>query len=602
MSVTEPTVNLHAAAEAKPKPLPLPKPRLWPAILLVGLYWLARLIAVTILGGTFTQFMILFWGPIALGLGLLIWLLGFSRLPWADRSIAVLGMIVAGGLAALVSHKTMVMALPMFALPMALSGAALWGVASYSWASAAQRRASYVAVCLLCWGAYALLRMDGVSGRFDSEISWRWLPTAEEKFLAQRKTESPPHSPEPLKAALVATAADWPEFRGTQRDGRRAGVRIATDWKEHPPQQLWKKRVGPGWSSISVVGDYGFTQEQRGEKEAVVCFRVADGEEVWSYEDETRFFEIVAGAGPRATPTFVDGRLYTLGASGKLNCFDAATGERIWGRDLTHDSGAKIPTWGFASSPLVTNDLVIVVSGKEKAGDDSKPGVVAYDAASGDVRWKGGKAQHSYASAQLHQIDGVEQVLIVSDFGLESFELKTGAPLWENEWKLDGMARCVQPTVLESGEILLGSPFQNGIRSLKVARGQDSKWNVEEVWQSKGISPYFNDLVVFEGYGYGFDGDIFRCVDLKTGERQKKFAGRYGSGQVLLLADQGVLLIVTEADGALVLVEANPDKVVELARLPALASKTWNHPVLAGDKLLIRNGEEMACYQLSLEK
>jgi outer membrane protein assembly factor BamB len=181
-----------------PPLLPVLEPRFWPAVLLVAIYWLARLLAITVLGGTFTQFMILFWGPIALGLGLLIWLLGFSRLPWADRGLAVLGMVVAGGLGAALSHKTMVMALPMFALPMALSVGALWGIASYSWPSAGQRRASFCAVCLVCWGIYALLRMDGVSGRFDSEISWRWSPTAEEKFLAERQAEPAPLSVEPL--------------------------------------------------------------------------------------------------------------------------------------------------------------------------------------------------------------------------------------------------------------------------------------------------------------------------------------------------------------------------------------------------------------------
>src|SRR5262249_10290452 len=144
---------------------------------------------------------------------------------------------------------------------------------------------------------------------------WRWEPTGEDKYFAERGGKQAK-----ADAGTVAAlqTADWPGFRGPDRDGRRAGVRIATAWNDHPPKQLWKHRVGPGWSSFAVVGNRAWTQEQRRVNEVVVCYDVDTGAEVWVHEDKERFFEAVAGPGPRATPTFHDGKIYALGASGVL--------------------------------------------------------------------------------------------------------------------------------------------------------------------------------------------------------------------------------------------------------------------------------------------
>jgi hypothetical protein len=132
---------------------------------------------------------------------------------------------------------------------------------------------------------------------------------------------------------------------------------------------------------------------------------------------------------------------------------------------------------------------------------------------------------------------------------------------------------------------------------IKVTHGADG-WNVEERWTSEGLHPYFNDFVVHKGYAFGFDGSNLGCIDLKDGESKWK-GGRYGNGQLVLLPDQDVLLVLSE-QGELVLVSATPDQFKELARFPAIKGKTWNHPVLAGDVLLVRNGEEMAAFRLSL--
>jgi outer membrane protein assembly factor BamB len=214
---------------------------------------------------------------------------------------------------------------------------------------------------------------------------------------------------------LALQSGDWPGFRGPQRDGRRAGVRIPTDWKEHPPRLLWRHRVGPGWSSFAVIGTHLYTQEQRGEDEAVVCYDAASGKEIWIYQDSARFTEVMSGPGPRATPAFHEGKIYALGAAGLLNCLDAASGQSHWSRNVIADSGAKVPQWGFAASPLIVEGIVSIFAG----GPEGKS-VLGYNASTGDLAWSAGEGQYSYCSMQPVRLGGAEQLIVATEKGLSA--------------------------------------------------------------------------------------------------------------------------------------------------------------------------------------
>jgi outer membrane protein assembly factor BamB len=393
----------------------------------------------------------------------------------------------------------------------------------------------------------------------------------------------------PPVPASTETPAIWPGFRGPNRDGVIRDVQIVTDWSKSPPVELWRRPIGPGWSSFAVRGDLVYTQEQRGDEEDVSCYNLTNGKLVWRHRDLARFWESNGGAGPRGTPTVRNGRVYTFGATGIVNALDADNGAVVWSRNAATDTGAKLPGWGFASSPLVVDDLVVVAASGRLAG---------YDTATGKPRWFRPTGGGGYSSPHLATIDGVAQIVLLSGGGATGVAPADGTLLWTHKWE-PGVS-IVQPGLADNGDILLsGGDTMGGIgiRRIAVAH-RPSGWTVEERWTSRGLKPYFNDFIVHKGHVFGFDGNILACIDLEDGQRKWK-GGRYGNGQLVLLPDQDLLLVLSE-DGELALVGATPDQFKELARFPALEGKTWNHPVLVGDVLLVRNGEEMAAFRLSL--
>ncbi len=416
--------------------------------------------------------------------------------------------------------------------------------------------------------------------------------SAEEDFQAARAGRPAAEVPVAAAGSLAARPGDWPGYRGPDRDGVVRNAALRTDWKARPPREVWRQRVGPGWSSVAVVGDRLFTQEQRGEQEAVVCYDAASGREVWSHEDPARFWEAAAGVGPRATPTFADSRLYTMGAKGLLNALDAATGRRLWSHDLVAEYGAPVPQWGFSGSPLVVGTRVIVFAGGEGPGS-----LRAFQAASGELAWTASVGESSYASPQPVVLAGTPQVLMLTNRGLTSVAAESGEVLWEHPIPLPPAApRSVQPLAVGETQVLLASEADVGTLLLDVTHDQ-AGWKAAPRWTSRALKPAFNDPVVKDGIVYGFDGRIFGCIDLQSGKARWK-GDRYGHGQVLLVDGPPLLLVMAES-GDVVLLRASADGPAELGRFRALGGKTWNHPVLAGGRLFVRNAEEMACYDVS---
>jgi outer membrane protein assembly factor BamB len=565
-------------------PTPRKPLRLWPGVVAAVLLCLVRFVIPVFVPRALLFGMI---GALVCAVAIVVWWLFFSRAPWSERLGAVAVAAVALFATSRIIHVSvatgmMGMMFRFYSIQILCPVFVAWAVATRR-LSDGLRRALMVATILLVCGVFTLLRTDGIMGS-GAQWAWRWSKTPEQRLLAQAGDE-----PVALAATPAAAVerADWPGFRGPGRDGVARGARIATDWSRTPPVQLWRRPIGPGWSSFAVRGDLLYTQEQRGDEEAVSCYRVTTGQPVWRHGYAVRFWESNGGAGPRATPTLGAGRVYTFGATGILNALDAGNGAVVWSRNVASETGTKVPMWGFASSPLVVDDVVIVAAtGK----------LVAYDRATGDPRWSGPAHGMSYSSPQRATIDGVAQVLQLSAAGVTSVAPATGTLLWEHSWP--GFT-IVQPALTADGDVLIstsGGTGGLGVRRLGAAHGPGG-WVVKQRWTSDGLCPYFNDFVVHKGHAFGFDGSSLACIDLEHGTRKWE-GGRYGNGQLVLLPDQDLLLVVSE-EGELALVRATPDRFTELGRFPALKGKTWNHPVLVGDVLLVRNGQEMAAFRLS---
>jgi outer membrane protein assembly factor BamB len=611
------------------EPTPKKPLRLWPGVVAAVLLLLFRIVLLIVAPEAvffgFEAIVVGLIGSAVAALAIVVWWVFFSRAPWSERLGAIILMIVALLATSRLVHESIAggakgKLLYVLAIPVLTVSLVAWAVASHR-LSSGPRRASMVATILLACGIFTLVRTGGVtSGVIGSDFHWRWTPTPEERLLAQGIDEpkSPPPTPaatetpketiaakaddkpaalpatpstaktEPAAPAAAEKRAEWPGFRGPGRDSIIRGVRINTDWSASPPVEMWRRPIGPGWSSFAVRGDLLYTQEQRGNDEIVACYKVSTGEPVWRHRDPVRFWESNGGAGPRATPTLSKDRVYAFGATGILNALASANGKVVWSHNVASDTGRKIPDWGFASSPLVVDDLVIVAA----AGT-----LAAYDIATGNLRWRGPSYGGSYSSPHRATIDGVLQIVLLGGPGAISVAPADGAVLWEHKWS---PGPIVQPALTADGDILVNAIAATGgigTRRLHVTQ-KSGGWSVEERWTSNGLKPYFNDFVVHEGHAFGFDGNILACIDLTDGKRKWK-GGRYGNGQLVLLADQDLLLVLSE-EGELALVRATPDQFTELARFPAIEGKTWNHPVLVGDVLLARNGEEMAAFRLPL--
>jgi len=575
---------MSSSANQSLKPL-----RIWPPIFLIALALILRSSPKLIKDAPDWLWIVAVFGPLVCGLIVLIWWFTCSRASGREKLLSLVGLAL--GVVILIVGLDSTMKGPgmmTLTIPMGILGFAATAILVSRWLDG-KRILAIVAICVLSFAFSILLRNGGMWGNGAQDFRWRWTPTPEEAMLAARNAESADSIPQNTESVMSSGVPEWPGFRGPNRDGQQTGTTLSSDWKASPPRELWRIAVGPGWASFAAQGNRLFTQEQRGPDEFVVCYAADSGNELWTSPIGGRFDDPMGGPGPRATPELSNGRLYALSANGTLACVNAADGANLWKVDIAKIAEREPPMWGYASSPLVVDSLVIVHAGG--AGDK---GILAFDTASGELKWSASSGDHSYSSAQLSTLLGEEFVLMSTNLGLRLLDPETGNVRYFHDSKHSAY-RTLQPQLLSSDAVLVQASGGPGTYRLNLTKSGD-KISGEEGWNTTWLKSDFNGCVIHEDFLYGFNGSVMVCLDIKTGERKWR-AGRYGKGQVLLLKDSGLLLVVSE-QGQAILVRATPEKHEELASAQIFEGKAWSHPVVIGDRLYLRNAQEAVCFQL----
>lgn len=392
----------------------------------------------------------------------------------------------------------------------------------------------------------------------------------------------PVSEPSVVQAAVNAT---WPDYRGPARDGA-SKERILTNWSGGKLQELWRKPVGGGWASFVIAGNLLYTIEQRRQQEVVAAYVVATGREVWTHKYAADFQESMGGPGPRATPTWHEGKLYTMGATGEMFVLDALTGKVIWHKNILEDNGAENITWAMSASPLIVDDTVVV-----QPGGPSNKSIVAYNKNTGARVWGSLGDRTSYASPMLVTLAGKRQIVTITALRAVGLDAASGKLLWEYPWTTEYDINSAQPIVIGPNQVVISSGYGHGAAMLEI-----TATGARKIWENKKLKNKFNSSVFLDGYIYGFDESIFTCIDAKTGEPTWK-GGRYGYGQVLLASGH---LVITSEQGEVVLLKADPTAHKEVAKFQAIEGRTWNVPAIADGRLFVRNGTEMAAYKIGV--
>jgi outer membrane protein assembly factor BamB len=496
----------------------------------------------------------------------------------------------------------------------------IWFIRESDFQTVVKKRGTVGLVALIIL-ALAVLRIERVSGDLVPQFAFRWQARSD-SLLPPAATIANRTNNQKASSIWNASPDDSPCFLGPQGTASIDGIEIDTTWSRHPPRCIWKRPIGAGWSGFATYGSHAATLEQRGNDEAITCYSIATGEPEWAVSVPARHETVLGGIGPRSTPTIYDGIVYATGATGWLHAIEGNTGKVLWRKDIVADLGidrashAAAVAWGRAGSPLVTEQLVIVPAGGPRTEFDALEddadetpldpklsryvSLVAYDRTNGDQKWIAGTEQISYASPQLIRLGDRNAVITVNEGHVAAYEIITGHQLWQSVWPghSNSDASCSQPHILAGDSFFISKGY--GIGSAVFSFSQsNSDWTVKPVWQQSNLlKTKFTNVAIHNGYAYGLSDGILECVELSSGKRMWK-QGRYGQGQLLRV---GATLLIQAESGEVVAVPATPEKPSELSRFPALNGQTWNNLCLSGNNLLVRNAEEAACYEVSIQR
>lgn len=405
-----------------------------------------------------------------------------------------------------------------------------------------------------------------------------------------------------LLVSLPAAAAptdDWPGFRGEARNGAAAATGVFTP-ERGALATGWKRPLGSGYAGVAVAGGRLVTLFAAGEEDVVAAFDTASGNELWrrplgpTYRGHDGSHD-----GPIATPLIAQGKVYALGATGRLLAFDLATGGPVWATDLPAEHGAKAPFYGFSSSPLLAGGTLVVEYAVQGEGETIRSSVAGFDPATGERRWTAGGSEVSYQSPIALTLAGTEQVLVPADKALYSLDPATGALLWQHALDAENTvpqgSQSMTP-LPAGGDRLLVETKGDAAELLRVGR-RDGAWSVEKLWTSKALGRSYAPPVYFEEHFYGLVGGFLTCVSAASGEMVWR-SRPPGDGFPILV--DGHLVVLTKL-GSLHVAPASPEGWRERSRLDLFATAGWTAPSFAGGRLYARNLAELAAVEITAD-
>jgi outer membrane protein assembly factor BamB len=386
----------------------------------------------------------------------------------------------------------------------------------------------------------------------------------------------------------LAWPADWPQWRGPNRDGKSPETALLKSWPAGGPKRVWKSTgLGEGYSSFAVVGERLYTQGQRGNQQFVMAFDTATGKKLWETQAGTSFRER-RGHGPRGTPTVEGNRLWALSADGALVCLDAATGRRIWGFNVVEKHGGRVINWGMSESPLIDGNLLIVMAGGSGAG------IVALDKSNGNLVWKSQSDEPGYSSAIAFDLGGVRQIATFTGDAAVGLAMKNGELLWRYPKVANGTANIATP-IFHDGHVFVSSDYGTGCALLKLTPAGGGV-KASEVYFNRDMRNHYSTSVLVGDHLYGFSGQILTAMKLSTGEvawRDRsvgKGSVAYADGHLYCLSENGVVGLV----------EATPQAYREKSRfeIPRGEFPTWTPPVIANGRLYLREQDNLYCHDI----
>jgi outer membrane protein assembly factor BamB len=400
-----------------------------------------------------------------------------------------------------------------------------------------------------------------------------------------------------LTAASLAPADDWPQFRGPNRDGVSAEHGLLKDWPAGGPRLVWKATgLGAGYSTVSVVGKRIYTSGDDSNTGLVLALNADDGKQVWAAKLGKPGAPGWGGfAGPRATPTVDRDLVFTVNQWGEMLCVHATDGKEQWRKDYAKDFGGKLPDWGFAESPLVDGDKVIVTPGGDQGA------IVALNEKTGATVWrtKDFTDPAQYSSLIKTEIGGVPQYVQLTMANVVGVAAADGKVLWRARRK--GETAVIPTPIYDSGYVYVTSSYGTGCNLFKIT-SSNNKFSAEQVYANHVMVNHHGGVIKVGDYVYGYsDNKGWTCQDFKTGEAKWQEKQKLGKGSIAY-ADGRLYLRLEEKAGTIALIEASPEGYKEHGRFdqPDRSDKnSWPHPVIANGRLYIRDQDVLLCYEVS---